>query len=227
MNRSFVAFAALSIAAGAVLTPPPAQAQSYGGQPPLYPYAVQADQPYAIEVAPNTYVIQRPAASRAYPYVRHANGIRHHVSAKHSNASASGRPRIRNDRAAIEDLRHRHAAKSAAKLAVKSAAKHDVVETKTVVHEKPVVIETRRVVDDPPRVIERRHYVEDAPAAPAATRQKPVAAEARDTGKNIKRGDDKLRVIHAEAEVTILGPDRMSIRLFRKRAGGDAKASAE
>jgi hypothetical protein len=31
-------------------------------------------------------------------------------------------------------------------------------------------------------------------------------------------------VIRAEAEVTIIGPDRMSIRLFRKRDGSDANA---
>jgi hypothetical protein len=34
------------------------------------------------------------------------------------------------------------------------------------------------------------------------------------------------RVIRAEAEVTILGPDRMSIRLFRKHDGSDANAKA-
>ena len=38
---------------------------------------------------------------------------------------------------------------------------------------------------------------------------------------------EKGRVIRAEAEVTIIGPDRMSIRLFRKRKGGDANARAE
>jgi hypothetical protein len=32
------------------------------------------------------------------------------------------------------------------------------------------------------------------------------------------------RTIRAEAEITILGPDRMSIRLFRKQDGGDANA---
>ena len=42
------------------------------------------------------------------------------------------------------------------------------------------------------------------------------------------KGKAEKRVIRAEAEVTILGPDRMSIRLFRKRKGGaDAKAEAE
>ena len=35
------------------------------GQAPLYPYAAPPQQPYAVEVAPDTYVIQRPAPSRA------------------------------------------------------------------------------------------------------------------------------------------------------------------
>jgi len=43
-----------------------AQAQYYGNAspPPLYPYDAQGTQPYAIQVAPNTYVIQRPAEQR-------------------------------------------------------------------------------------------------------------------------------------------------------------------
>jgi hypothetical protein len=214
MNRSFVTFAALAVAS--IVAPTLARAQSYGaaynGQPPFYPYAVQPGQPYAVEVAPNTYVIRRPAASRAYPYLHRASAIHHRVSAKALRASASDQPRVKTDR-------HHSVGKR--------IAKHGVVETKTIVHEKPVVVETRRVVNDPPRVIERRHYVEDAPASPAAARQKPAAAEARVTGALDKRGDGKQRVIHAEAEVTILGPDRMSIRLFRKRAVRDAKASAD
>ena len=39
--------------------------------------------------------------------------------------------------------------------------------------------------------------------------------------------DGKARVIRAEAEITILGPDRMSIRLFRKRRGGDGEPEAK
>jgi hypothetical protein len=213
MNRFSSTLAAVALV-GAVFTAPLAQAQSYGAAfaapTPFYPYAVQADQPYAVEVAPNTYVIKRPALARNYPYVRGANALRHKAS-----VTPFARVRTPNDRAVIEELRQRH------------TAKRGVIETKKIVHDKPVVIETKRVVDDPPRIIERRHYVEDAPAA----RQMPTAAEARDTGKStrlVKRGDEKQRVIRAEAEVTILGPDRMSIRLFRKRAaGGDAKASAE
>jgi hypothetical protein len=73
------------------------------------------------------------------------------------------------------------------------------------------------VVDDPPRVVER-HIVEDAPApttdhAPAVERRKPRAGRT-ETGK---------RVIQADAEITILGPDRMSIRLFRKGHGPRAE----
>ncbi len=87
----------------------------------------------------------------------------------------------------------------------------------------PVVVETKRYVDDPPRVIERRHVVEDAPVR---SRRKQAVAEERDTGKRASRDDSKQRVIEADAEVTILGPDRMSIRLFRKGHGPKANARA-
>src|SRR6185437_601605 len=58
------------IALAAAATPVAAQAQYASAQPaPLDPYAVQPGEPYAIEVAPGTYVIKRPAQTRAYPYV--------------------------------------------------------------------------------------------------------------------------------------------------------------
>jgi hypothetical protein len=41
------------------------------------------------------------------------------------------------------------------------------------------------------------------------------------------RENGKQRVIRAEAEVTIIGPDRMNIRLFRKEQGSNAKSRAE
>jgi hypothetical protein len=82
------------------------------------------------------------------------------------------------------------------------------INTRQIVREKPRVIETRRVVNDPPKVVERRHYVDDVPVPP---RRRHVAKAAR------KRADKEgPRVIRAEAEITILGPDRMSIRLVRK-----------
>ena len=57
-----------------------------------------------------------------------------------------------------------------------------------------------------PAVIETERVVEDAGAP---------------------RENGKQRVIRAEAEVTIIGPDRMNIRLFRKEQGSNAKSRAE
>jgi hypothetical protein len=214
-SRHLAAFAAF--AAASMLPAATAQAQYFGGtrtQPaPLYPYAVQnsygvqADQPYAVEVAPNTYVIQRSAPARAYPYV---SSRRASNPTSEQGAPASDRPRKPADRGLIEELRNR------------SHSKGTVVNTTKIVRDPPIVIETKRVVDDPPRVIERRHIVEDVPVRSRRTR----AAVADDVpNKGASRDDTKRRVIQADAEITILGPDRMSIRLFRK--GHNAKASAQ
>lgn len=89
------------------------------------------------------------------------------------------------------------------------AERREMIRAAKIVRDKPVVIETRRVVDDPPRVVERRSYAGHA-----------LPRRVQDT-----RRASVPRVIHAEAEVTILGPDRMNIRLFRKR-GADAEAKA-
>jgi len=230
----------LAILAAALL---PAAAQAQYAQPaPLYPYAVAPGQPYAVEVAPNTYVIQRPAQARAYPYVHCVNGCRGTAPVAVRQAAPRREARrtverqvqrrtTRNDPAAIEDLHRRHG----------RTVKREVVNTTRIVREKPVVIEHQRVVDDPPRVIERHHYVEDAPPAPAARRvraakaatadEPPRAASKRKSTvksetKSGAKGEGARRVIRAEAEVTILGPDRMSIRLFRK-GGAGAKAEAD
>ena len=171
-------------------------------------YGVQAERPYAVEVAPNTYEIRRGAPSRAYPYVR---GNARNLAAV-QKAPRFDRPHKPADRGLLEDLRKR------------SPAKETAINTKKIVHDEPVVIETKRVVDDPPRVIERRHVVEDGPVR---SRRKPAPPEQRDSDTGMGGDDGKKRVIHADAEVTILGPDRMSILLFRKGQGPKAKASAE
>lgn len=207
LTRQFVMLAAV---AAALLPAAAARAQYYGSAPaqpaPLYPYEPQ---PYAVQVAPNTYVIKRPG-SRDYPYA----GRR--AARSEQRRPAGDRPRKRNDRALIEELQRRQ------------TAKREVVNTVKVVRHPPVVIETRRVVDDPPRVVERRHYVDDAPAAAPSRRKQAVVIDERPAGKRGARDDKTPRVIRAEAEVTIIGPDRMSIRLFRKSSRrGDAKASAD
>jgi hypothetical protein len=175
MNNHSRTLTALAVVAACLLPTAAAQAQYDGGyaQPaPLYPYAVknsygvQADQPYAVEVAPNTYVIQRGTPARAHPY---AGGPR-----------ASNQAHKPADRGLIEELRNRGQSKG-------------------------TVINTTKIV--------RRHIAEDAPVR---SRRAQLSADNNDT---------KKRVIQADAEVTILGPDRMSIRLFRK--GHNAKASAQ
>ena len=122
-----------------------------------------------------------------------------------NNAQPAPRRRSKIDPALIEELRHGR------------REKHAVFNKKTIVRDKPIVVEHQRVVDDPPIVI-RRERVVDVPAPKGARRGRAEIP--------LERG----RVIHAEAEVTILGPDRMSIRLFRKRSGGvvdDAKAKSD
>ena len=202
MNNRSRYLTALAVVAASMLPAAAAQAQYYGGtyaQPaPLYPYATQGDQPYAVEVAPNTYVIQRSAPARTHP---HVGGRRASNPASGQGEPVSDRPHKPADRGLIEELRHR------------GQTKRTVINTTKIVRDPPVVIETKRIVDDPPRVIVRRHIVEDAPAR---SRRTQPAADANDT---------KKRVIQADAEITILGPDRMSIRLFRK--GHNAKASAQ
>jgi hypothetical protein len=199
--------AVLAAAAAVMLPATDAHAQYYGAAapPPLYPYAVQnsaiqADQPYAIEVAPNTYMIQRSAPARAYPYVRSQNnrsGIINQVV--EPAAGKFDRPHKPVDHALVEELRQH---------------KGTVINTEKIVRDRPVVVEHQRIVDDPPRIIERRHVVDDE-----AGTVEPEKAASRD--------DNKKRVIQADAEVTILGPDRMSIRLFRKGQGPKANAHAD
>ena len=99
-----------------------------------------------------------------------------------------------------------------------------VINTTKIVRDAPVVIETERVVDDPPRVIERRHVLEDAPVR---SRRRPANVEERDPGKGASRDDTKRRVIPADAEITILEPDRMIIRLVRKPPVPRAKTPAD
>jgi hypothetical protein len=82
----------------------------------------------------------------------------------------------------------------------------------------PAVVEAKRYVEDPTHVFVRRHAVEDE-----QTRSRHDQTVPEDIGRSAGRDDGKKRVIPAEAEITILGPDDMNIRLFRKRHGSEAK----
>jgi hypothetical protein len=148
---------------------------------------------------------------QGYPYVRTVP------------AQVAPPPRVtKTDPALVEELRKaRHKKKTVTveieKKKIKTDEKHIKVDNKEikidkkiVVREKPVVRKHYRVIDDPPIVVQREIDETQLPAAP------PPRAEHPSVG----------RVIHAEAEVTILGPERMSIRLYRKSDGRDANAKA-
>jgi len=229
MNNNSRHLAVLATFAAVVAPMTAAQAQYYGGtsQPaPLYPYAVQNSyavsrgQPYAVEVAPNTYVIQRPAAhpSRNYPY---AGGRRAAKPAPQKTTRKFDRPPKPVDHALVEELRNRVPAGEQADRAPK---KGGVINTVKIVRDRPIVVETQRVVDDPPRIIDRHQVVEDPPSGSTGG---PVVVEEAPPVQPGRRGDTKRRVIAADAEVTILGPDRMSIQLFRKGEGPRARARAD
>jgi len=87
---------------------------------------------------------------------------------------------------------------------------------------KPFVFATRKIVREAPAAIEHRphaiarHHVKDARSAKHAPRRAKRRTATRSGGKH---------VVHAEAEITILGPDRVNIRLYRKHSrGGGGRA---
>lgn len=168
---------------------------------PLYPYATQPQYIYA----PQQYM-----AEPAQPYARPR-------AVKRARASVG-----KTDPALVEEWRRKHPSKPKdVTAAIDTSADADVgndsgkkfdkkIDKTIVVREKPIVRKHYRVVDDPPQVVTREIDENGVPLAPESRAQ--VAPSAR--------------VIHAEAEVTILGPDNMSIRLYRKRDGRDANAKA-
>lgn len=230
--RHIAIVAALAIG---VLQAIPAHAQwysSYPRQARAYSNAVALQQPYAIEVAPNTYVIRRPADAHDEARVlcvQDCGGRARPVSGRHHAARATLKHEPKPaERALIEELQKR------------LQGKHQVAVAAKIVREPPIVIVHRRVVEDPPRVIER--VVEEAPPTERPLYRQPRAVdidpplpppprhhevERSIKGKAARAAADPKRVIHAEAEITILGPDRMSIRLYRKPRGSDADARAQ
>lgn len=194
------------VVAAAAFTGGSAQAQwtsSARSQPPLYPYAQQpgaaTGAPYAIEVAPGTYVIQRPGEVG-----EPARGRR----ASHPAPAQATRVRTKSDPALIEELRKRVQHKPAG-----------TVNTTRVVREKPKVVETTRYVDDAPRVVERYTVVDDNNGQKKVLVE-PAPAERSSGLKNSRPGKTERRVIQADAEITILGADRMTIQLYRKGERG-------
>jgi hypothetical protein len=208
----------LAVIAAFLLPATAAHAQYYGSapqSPQLYPYAAPSEQPYAVQVSPNQYVIQRNPPARVYPYVQPR---RTYAPASEKNAKRFDRPHKPVNHELVEELRKRAEARREKSDEAQENGEQGNRSVK-IVRDKPVVVTTKRYVDDPPRVIERNIVVDDETTRAPRQRgliQTPAA------GENVRRDDNKKRVIQADAEVTILGPDRMSIRLFRKGQGPKA-----
>jgi hypothetical protein len=169
---------------------------------PYYPYDV--GQPQA-----NSYIVIPQGAPRAYPYVR-----------PDSAPKVLKRVTGRTDPVLVQELRRR-------------AEKNPVINKRIVVRERPVVVKHRRIVDHPPVVVQREivadenHIRSDRPRGLIGSRHdERASAEPVASVAPLLRAGKSQRVIRAEAEVTILGLDRMSIRLFRKR-GEPAPEPAE
>ena len=179
-----------------------AQAQyvSYAQPAPLYPYVVQQPQYYP----------------QPYPYVQSPNVRsvpREHYAPR---ASEPSRKVSKTDPALVEELRNRGRKKKDKDVVIVDK-KEIAIDKKIVVREKPIVRKHIRVVDSPPIVVQR----EIDENGQVLSEQRVPAVQAQAPGPMVAG-----RVIHAEAEVTIIGPDRMSIRLYRKNDGRDANAKA-
>jgi hypothetical protein len=187
-----------------------AHAQYYAQPAPLYPYVSQQGQ----------YVYPQPQyAPQSYPYVQSSH-VRS-VPRQHGEPRASEPDRKvgKTDPVLVEQLRKRHKKKDV----VLSEGKKDIeIDKKRVVREKPIVRTHIRVVDDPPIVVQR----EINEQGQVLSEQRLPTVQAQVPAQQLPPPPAGGRVIHAEAEVTILGPDRMSIRLYRKNDGRDANAKA-
>lgn len=190
-----------------------AHAQYAYSQPaPLYPYVAQPQRVYV-----------QPQYAQPYPYVQspHVRSVPRDDRAPH--ASEPRRKVSKTDPALVEELRKGRRAKAAKnsdsdKDVIVVDKKKVEIDKKIVVREKPIVRKHFRVVDNPPIVV-RREIDENGQVL---SEQRVPAAQAQAPSSMGHGG----RVIHAEAEVTILGPDRMNIRLYRKSDGRDANAKA-
>jgi hypothetical protein len=181
---------------------------SYVQPAPLYPYVAQPQYSYP----------QPQYAPQPYPYVQSGPNMRR-ISRDRDmpRASEPSRKVSKTDPVLVEELRSKGRKKKIDNDMI--VDNKDVkIDKKVVVREKPIVRKHIRVVDNPPIVVQR----EIDENGQVLSEQRLPTAQAQSPAPLGGVG----RVIHAEAEVTILGPDRMSIRLYRKGDGRDAQAKA-
>ena len=238
MIKRMKMLAAIAVLSAAL--PFAAEAQWYRGRngpPPLYPYAVQGQPAYQ----PQGYVAQPYSSPRSFPYVRPAPDGGYFIYPAPDHRAAPPKRRHRSKQATINPEPKTKSSETKASKAkapgpeliedlrkqTAGAKREKTINKTTVVRGEPIIRETKKYVDDPPIVIERYHFVDDDEETPLPKpRRKRVAEDDRAAAKRGPQ-DQGPRVINADAEITILGPDRMTIRLWRKGKGTDANAKAE
>jgi hypothetical protein len=215
-NKQIATIAAVLLGACFAGTAHAQYVSSYSQPAPLYPYVAQPQHVYA-----------QPQYAQPYPYVQspHVRTVPRDYNAP--RASEPRRKVSKTDPVLVEELRKGRRKKSAknndrdndnGKDVIVVDKKKVEIDKKIVVREKPIVRKRIRVVENPPIVVQRE--IDEHGHVLSEQRLPTVQAQAP---ASMGGGG---RVIHAEAEVTIVGPDRMTIRLYRKNDGRDANAKA-
>ena len=156
-----------------------------------------------------------------YPYAPPQRATTRADKPRVETRASAAQPAKKVDPVLVEELRNKRKAHTKTKANADMTASVDKTPdnkkfTKTtVVREKPIVRTSYRVVEHPPIVVQREIGEDQLAGGGGQAQGAPLAAPVAG------------RTIRAEAEITILGPDRMSIRLFRKQDGSDANAKIE
>ena len=225
MTRRSNKLAVLAVLAAGLLPAATAQAQSYNA-PPLAAYAMQPKQPQPKQMNPKPHMGPPPSHMHNYPPQAH---MRHNLFMRRIGMSMHMRPHYdrmhgRIDRRFVEEFR-RHHRRHGSYVDNTEIGNTDYVRGNTeYVREQPVVIEHEQYVDEPPRIVEQQVVSEEAPVRARCNRGLFVQCngEYRAVGQYGGRysgeyGDQ--RVINADAQITVIGPNRMTIELRRKGYG--------
>ena len=218
MTRHTIELAVLAVLAAGLVPAATAQAQSYDAA-----YAMQPKQPQMKHMTPKPHMGPPPSHMHNYPPQAH---MRHNLFMRRTGMSMHMRPRYdrkhgRIDRRFVEEFRGHHR-RHGIYVNNTEIGNTDYVRGNTeYVREQPVVIEHERYVDEPPRIVEQQVVSEEAPVRARCNRGLFVRCNGEYRAVGQYGGEyGGQRVINADAQITVIGPDRMTIELHRKGYGG-------
>lgn len=226
MTRHTIKLTMLAILAAGLLPAAVAQAQSssaaYAPPAPLEAYAMQPKQQQPKQVNPKPHMGPLPSHMHNYPPQAH---MRHYPSMRHTGISMHMRSRYdrmhgRIERRFVEEFRRHRRRHGSYVVDNTGIGNTEYVRGNTeYVREQPVVIEHERYVDEAPRVVEQPVVTEETPVRAWCNRGLFVQCNGGYRSVGQYGGEYGERVINADAQITIVGPNRMSIELYRKGYG--------